>query len=70
MHTVLDPIVSEFQTDEAALRYDLWFRAKVEQSLARADDPTTPRHTSDEVMRKMGATVQAAQARHASSCLA
>ena len=30
----LDPIVSEFKTDEDAAAYDAWFRAQVETALA------------------------------------
>jgi hypothetical protein len=30
----LDPIVSEFATDEEAEAHDLWFRAQVEEALA------------------------------------
>ena len=30
----LDPIVSEFDTEEDAAAYDLWFRAQVEAGLA------------------------------------
>lgn len=30
----LDPIVSEFETDEDAAAYDAWFRAQVESALA------------------------------------
>jgi predicted esterase len=30
----LDPIVSEFETEEAAEAYDKWFRAEVEAALA------------------------------------
>jgi hypothetical protein len=32
--TKLSPIVSEFETEEDAVAYDKWFRAKVEASLA------------------------------------
>ena len=32
--TKLSPIVSEFETEEAAAAYDRWFRARVEASLA------------------------------------
>ena len=37
----LDPIVSEFETEEDAAAYDLWFRAKVEEALA-SDGPLIP----------------------------
>ncbi|MHC8313662.1 type II toxin-antitoxin system RelB family antitoxin [Pseudomonas sp. GT1P32] len=36
MSAELSPIVSEFETEEQAASYDLWFRAKVQASL---DDP-------------------------------
>ena len=45
----LDPIVSEFDTEEEAEAYDVWFRAKVEAALA---DPR-PRIPHDEVMAEM-----------------
>jgi hypothetical protein len=38
MNKVLDPIVSEFPTQEEADAYDLWFKAKVKEAL---DDPRT-----------------------------
>jgi hypothetical protein len=56
MSTQLDPILSEFETQEAATQYDQWFRAKVAKSLKAADDPKTPRYSSDEVMRRVHAT--------------
>lgn len=66
----LDPLVSEFATQEEADSYDLWFRAKVQASLRRADDPSVPRHTTDEVMRRMDAVIQAAEIKHAQRRLA
>ena len=30
----LDPIISEFETEEQAAAYDAWFRAQVEEALA------------------------------------
>lgn len=45
----LDPIVSEFDTEEAAESYDRWFRTKVEKALANPG-PGTPH---DEVMAEM-----------------
>lgn len=47
--TKLDPIVSEFATQEEADEYDAWFRKKVQASL---DDPgeSIPH---EEVMREM-----------------
>ena len=49
MSKKLDPIVSEFKTEEAAKDYDEWFRRTVQQSM---DNPgkLTPH---DEVMAKM-----------------
>jgi len=70
LRAIIDPKVSEFETEEAASSYDRWFRAKVEASLASADDPMTRRYSSDEVMRKLDTTIKAAQARHASRRLA
>lgn len=49
MNAVLSPIVSEFETQEAADSYDAWFRAKVQESL---DDPR-PSIPHDVVMAKM-----------------
>lgn len=48
-----DSITSEFESDAAAANYDQWFRTKVQKSLALADDPRTPRYSSDEVMRRV-----------------
>ncbi len=49
MNAVLDPLVSEFETQEQADRYDRWFRAKVQEAL---DDPR-PSVAHDEVVRRM-----------------
>ena len=38
----LDPIVSEFDTDEDAEAYDKWFRAQVEEALAESDEDNIP----------------------------
>jgi hypothetical protein len=54
MNAVLSPIVSEFETQEAADRYDAWFRAKVQESL---DDPR-PSIPHDVVMAKMRALLK------------
>ena len=51
MNAVLSPIESEFATAEEAAVYDLWFRAKVQESL---DDPR-PSIPHDEVMAQMRA---------------
>jgi hypothetical protein len=65
MNAVLSPIVSEFETEEQAASYDRWFRAKVEASLKKADDASTPRYSTDEVMRRMDKIIKAAEDRHA-----
>lgn len=49
MKAVLDPIVSEFATQEAADDYDQWFRTKVQEAL---DDPRQG-IPHDEVARRM-----------------
>ena len=70
MNAVLSPIVSEFETQEAADSYDQWFRSKVEASLLLADDPNTPRYSTDEVTRRMDQVIKAAESKHASRRLA
>ena len=51
----LDPIVSEFATEEQAASYDSWFRAKVQASLddKRASVPHV------EAMARIRATIDA-----------
>lgn|GEM_PF-261624 len=49
----LDPIISEFATEEQAASYDRWFRAKVQASL---DDPR-PSVPHDEAMARIRATI-------------
>ncbi len=58
----LDPIVSEFETEEQAAAYDRWFRAKVQASL---DDPgeSIPH---DEVMRRTREAISRAAQRSTS----
>lgn len=53
----LDPIISEFATEEQATSYDRWFRAKVQASL---DDPR-PSVPHDEAMARIRATIDAAK---------
>jgi hypothetical protein len=50
----LDPIVSEFETEEDEAAYDAWFRAQVEAALAS----TAPRISHDEVMARVRATIE------------
>lgn len=53
----LDPIISEFATEEQAASYDRWFRTKVQASL---DDPR-PSVPHDEAMARIRATIDAAK---------
>lgn len=70
MRAVLFPIVSTFETQEASDSYDEWFRSKVEASLRLADDPNTPRYSTDEVACLMAQVIKAAEMKHASRSLA
>ena len=47
----LDPIVSEFETEEAAEAHDAWFRAQVEEALAETG-PDIPHATVMARVRK------------------
>ena len=53
MNTVVDPILSEFETSEQALTHDQWFRAQV---LAAMQDDL-PRVEHDVVMAEMDAII-------------
>ena len=70
MQAVLDPKVSEFETDAQAASYDRWFRAKVECALKQADDLATPMHSADEVMQRMDNIIKAAEEKHSAHRLA
>ena len=48
----LEPIVSEFETEEDAAAYDLWFRAQVEEALA-SDGPLIPHEQVMAEVRKI-----------------
>lgn len=50
----LDPIVSEFETEEDEAAYDAWFRAQVETALA-STEPNVPH---EEVMARVRATIE------------
>lgn len=54
MNAVLSPIVSEFETQEEADAYDVWFRAKVQKSL----DSKEPRIPHDEAMTRLNAELE------------
>jgi hypothetical protein len=58
MSTVLDPRVSEFETDEQEARHTAWLQAKVAASLA---DPS-PVIPHDEVMAEMDALIDQVEA--------
>jgi predicted esterase len=49
-----DPIVSEFESEEAEAAYDVWFRAQVEAALAE----TGPGIPHEEVMASARATIE------------
>ena len=61
----LDPIVSEFATEEEAAAYDLWFRAQVEEGM-RSKGPWSPH---EEVMREALRIIANAKARNANASL-
>lgn len=44
--TTLEPLINEFENASEATGYDVWLRAKVQQSLA----DTTPNRTHDEAV--------------------
>ncbi|OJA03877.1 stability determinant [Halomonas sp. QHL1] len=60
MSTPLDPIVSEFETQEQADSYQRWFRERVEASLA----DSRPGIPHDEVMAEMDALINDIEAQH------
>lgn len=51
----LDPIVSEFATEDEAASYEGWFRAKVQASL----DDQRPSVPYDEAMARLRSTIEA-----------
>jgi len=57
MKTVLDPITSEFETENQAVSYDLWFRGQVQKAL----DSKAPRIPHDQVMAEMEAIIVKAE---------
>ena len=50
----LDPIISEFDTEEEAAAYDLWFREQVEAGL----NSTSPRIPHEEVKKRTRALLE------------
>lgn len=65
MSAVLSPIVSEFETQEAADSYDAWFRAKVQQSL----DSKEPRIPHDQAMAEVDEELKKRRAARANRSL-
>ena len=61
MNTQLDPLISEFETQEQADSYDLWFRERIRRSL---DDPR-PSIPHDDVMAEMRTLIESKKRLHA-----
>jgi hypothetical protein len=57
MSALLSPVVSEFETQEQASSYDVWFREKVQRSL----DSPGPGVSHDEVMARMDSIIEASE---------
>lgn len=57
----LDPIISEFETQEEADAYDRWFREKVQAAMKDA----RPGIPHDEAMARVRATIEAAAKKRA-----
>jgi hypothetical protein len=55
MNARLDPLVSEFETEQQAEQYDIWLRAKV-QAAIQSNNPRVPH---DQVMAQMHALLDA-----------
>lgn len=70
MNTAMSAIESEFASVQEEQAYEKWLQEKVKTSLAQADDPATPRYSTDEVMQRMDRIVEAAKTRHAARRLA
>ncbi len=63
MSAVQNPIVSEFSSEEDAATYDGWLRQKVQASVAHAESPVAKRFSSDDVARKVAATIETENAK-------
>ena len=55
MNTALDPLISEFHTDDDAVSHDAWLRSKVQTAM----NSTKPRIPHDQVMAEMRAMLDA-----------
>jgi hypothetical protein len=60
MNAVLDPIVSEFDTEEQAASYDRWLLAKVQ----KAKETTKPLIPHDQVMAQARALIESKRKKH------
>jgi len=63
MNAQLDPLISEFATEEQAASYDRWFRTQVQAAI---DDPR-PSVPHDEAMARIRRTIQAAKQKHSAT---
>jgi hypothetical protein len=61
MAVKLDPLISEFETDEQAISYDRWFRAKVTEAL----NSSKPRVPHDEAVARIAARLTERRAHRA-----
>lgn len=59
--TALDPLISEFDTQEQADAYDIWFRRKVQEAL----DSKQPRLPHDAAMARVNVLLEEMRAKHA-----
>jgi hypothetical protein len=66
MRQAYSPLESEFDSPQAESDYEAWLRAKVMISLAQADDPTTPRYSTDEIRRRVSTVIESHTAAPAS----
>lgn len=60
MTTALDPVISEFPSQEEADSYDLWFRSKVQEAL----DSTKPLIPHDQVMAAALRLIESKRKKH------
>jgi hypothetical protein len=65
MSARLDPLISEFATEEQAASYDRWFRAQVLAAMNR----TQPRLPHDEAMARVTAELEAKRKARAASSM-
>ncbi len=61
MTVKLDPLISEFETEDQASLYDTWFRAKVREAMT-SDKPRVPH---DEAMAEVEARLEEKRAARA-----